>query len=154
MPHPQSKKSKRYCFIINNASPTVETMLRSFKAKHCKYLVYCRFSEINHLQGFFTLEEKLSVTGVYAAMELSPTDDPNLPVKGWMQHRYFRAQLYLEAAKAKSAHLVAIYKKNGNYIEFGTTPYPGKRNDLSDHPPQPHPPNDNDDKILKMVQIA
>jgi hypothetical protein len=111
MPTPQSK---RYSFVINNDQPIVATILDRFQREYCMYLIYRRDPE--SLQGFFTLKRKLSATGVRRALERrTPTLDE------WMK------ELHLGVLKETSEEAAEHCKKDGNYIEFGETPYPGKR---------------------------
>ena len=104
MPSPQSK---RYCFSTTQ-TPGHVASLKKFEASHCKYLVYNQ--DASTIEGFFTLKEKLSATGVRKALHLVP-----LP--------------FLEAAKGSSKDIAASYK-DGDSVEFGEPPRPGKRTDL------------------------
>jgi hypothetical protein len=61
--------------------------------------------------------------------------------------------LHLEVAKGTS-YEASIDCKKRDFIEFGTTPFPGKRTDLLNPPPPPPlkesiPLNDHDKKIIE-----
>lgn len=104
--------SKRYCFTWNNYEDTVPNFLSSFAGTHCKYLVYG--SEVGesgtpHLQGFFTTQK---LNRIAALKKL-----------GLLAH--------LEPTKGTSLQAADYCKKDGDYVEFGNPPTPGKRTDLS-----------------------
>ena len=108
MPSPQSK---RYCFSTT-LTPGHVLSLKNFEASRCKYLVYNQRDASSTIEGFFTLKEKLSATGVRKGLHLV-------------------TPLLLEAAKGSSIDIAASYK-DGDFVEFGEPPHPGKRTDL--HP--------------------
>ncbi|CAB9525470.1 unknown protein [Seminavis robusta] len=64
-----TKQSTRYCFTINNYDDEDIECLKPFYVDYCNYLVYGKEvgeKELTpHLQGFFTLKTKLSMTGVH-----------------------------------------------------------------------------------------
>jgi hypothetical protein len=138
MPSPQSK---RYRFSITH-SPGHVASIKKFEASHCKYLIYSQrdqrddgeWSQMRRIgcpcpdgsgctccetgptiEGFFTLKEKLSVTGVRKAL--------------WFNNNHRLHRLFLEAAKGSSKDLAASYKE-GDYVEFGEPPRQGERTDL------------------------
>ncbi|CAB9511926.1 unknown protein [Seminavis robusta] len=69
---PPTKQSTRYVFTINNYTDNDIKLLKPFYEDYCKYLVYGKEvgeKELTpHLQGFFTLNTKLSMTGVHKAL--------------------------------------------------------------------------------------
>jgi Putative viral replication protein/RNA helicase len=108
-----SKQAKRYVFTINNYDNDILELLAPFYENHCKYLVYGKEVGANltpHLQGFFTLKDKLTMKGVHKALGFSA--------------------LHLEPAKGTSLQASDYCKKDGDFIEFGTPPFQGKRTDL------------------------
>lgn len=108
MPSPQST---RYCFTWNNPDNGVKPALEKFSELYCKYLVYGNEVGENgtpHLQGFMTLKKRYRITGL----------------------RKLGLKCHLEVAKGTSIQASDYCKKDGDYVEFGTPPTPGKRTDL------------------------
>lgn len=107
------QKSRNHCFTINNTHDVdaVGTMLQSKKA-----LYYVIGKEIapstgtNHLQGYVHWPSGRTLRAVIKYWN------------GW----------HVEECKGSPAQNVDYCKKSGDFIEFGTPPSPGKRNDLSD----------------------
>jgi hypothetical protein len=111
-------QSNRYCFTINQNKPIDTIVLERFHAEHCKYLIHLQ--EDNQIQGFFTLKKKTSITGVTKAL---------------LHNRHHHVEMHLSAAKAPSLQIANSYRRDsGNWVEFGSPPYPGKRSDLDLNP--------------------
>lgn len=107
--------SRRYCFTINNYEGATVALLEKFSTDHCKYLVYGKEvapeTGTPHLQGFFTLNKVMRITGITKALGLTA--------------------IHLEAAKGTSLQASDYCKKEGDFVEFGTPPTPGQRTDLT-----------------------
>jgi len=107
-----SRQSKRFCFTWNNYDDAAVALLESFASDHCPYLVYGKEvgeSGTSHLQGFFTLKSKKSITAL----------------------RKLGLACHLETAKGTSLQASDYCKKEGDFVEFGTPPIPGQRTDLA-----------------------
>lgn len=102
--------SKRWCFTINN-----------YTGKDCEdvngwpflYLVYGKEvgrSGTPHLQGFVTFKSKKRLSGV----------------------KKLHGTAHWEVTQGTSQQAADYCKKEGDYVEFGSTPYPGRRSDLDD----------------------
>jgi len=107
-----SLQSTRFCFTWNNPDDGVKPSLELFYETHCNYLVYGNEvgeSGTPHLQGFLTLKKKKSITGLKKLLGSKP---------------------HLEVSKGTSLQASDYCKKDGDYVEFGTPPTPGKRSDL------------------------
>lgn len=106
-----TKQSTRYCFTWNNPDNGTVPFLEAFSTTNCKYLVYG--NEVSstgtpHLQGFFTLPKQLSIVAL----------------------KRHGMQCHLEATKGTSLQASEYCKKDGDFVEFGTPPRPGKRTDI------------------------
>lgn len=143
MPCPQSKRYI-FSFTTGQYAPMIVRLMDGFQKDYCMYLIYRRDSEL--LDGFFTLKKKLSVTGVCKGLFVKEPSNikKTKAVKG----------LHLEPAKGTSKSLTEYYSRDGEYVEFGETPYPGKRGvkgkkrsvrRVTKSPPTPRPfmPNPN-----------
>jgi len=105
--------SRRYCFIWNNYDGESIMALHLFWKNSCKYMVYGK--EVGaegtpHLQGFFTLKKLYRIAGL----------------------RKEGLSCHLEPTKGTSLQAADYCKKDGDYVEFGTPPTPGKRTDLEE----------------------
>lgn len=104
--------SKRYCFTWNNPDNGALPLLESFALANCPYLIYGKEvgeSGTPHLQGFLTLKKTMRLAGLKKALTNAP---------------------HFEAAKGTSLQASDYCKKEGDYVEFGIPPTPGKRTDL------------------------
>lgn len=107
-----SRQSCRFCFTWNNPNADHGAFLESFATAHCKYLVYGKEvgeSGTPHLQGFFTLQTKKSIVAL----------------------RKLGMECHLEPTKGTSVQASDYCKKDGDFVEFGIPPTPGKRTDLA-----------------------
>lgn len=80
-------------------------------AVRCNYLIYGKevgASGTPHLQGFFTVAKKIGIKEL----------------------RKLGMECHLEATKGTSFQAMCYCKKDGDFVEFGSVPTPGKRTDL------------------------
>jgi len=107
-----AKQSLRFCFTWNNPDNGVKPSLEEFHKQHCKYLIYGNEvgeSGTPHLQGYLTLKKKTTIRGLKKLIGSKP---------------------HLEIANGTSLEASEYCKKEGDFVEFGTPPTPGKRTDL------------------------
>lgn len=101
--------SRRWCFTLNNYT---DDDVKYFMELECVYLIIGK--EISstgtpHLQGFVTFKMNKRLTGM----------------------KKLHSGTHWEAAKGNSVQAADYCKKEGNFLEKGETPSPGKRTDLS-----------------------
>lgn len=107
-----SSQGKRFCFTWNNFDNGTKPLLEKFYEDHCQYLVFgneISESGTPHYQGFFTLKVKKRLAALKKILGSTP---------------------HFEVAKGTSIQASDYCKKDGDYVEFGTPPTPGKRTDL------------------------
>lgn len=128
-----TKQTTRYCFTLNNYIDDDIELLRKFHADFCSYLVYGKevgASGTPHLQGFFTLKNKLSMVGVHKALGTKAI--ALLVASGTSYH----AALYCKKGDQSHDEWKELKEAGPNYgvnydgEEFGKIPSPGKRTDL------------------------
>jgi len=125
------RQSTRWVFTWNNYDPVAEDICKEFADK-CTYLVYGKEtgdSGTPHLQGFFTLKKKASLTALkkvfgptvhFEVAKSTSLTCANYCKKGTQSHESWD-QFGTESPE---------FGHDSDVTEFGTPPNPGKRTDL------------------------
>lgn len=113
-PKNRSPRWSRFVFTLNNYSADSEELIKTFFTNlKCKWLIYGReiapTTGTPHLQGACVIGRQVSFR----------TIKDNLP-----------DGIHLEPMKGTPADSRAYCSKDGDFVELGETPKPGKRNDL------------------------
>ena len=101
-----------YCFTLNNYTEDDVTRLRTLPDGTTKYMVFGRergASGTPHLQGYVVFRTRKTLTDV---------------------KRLLGERIHLERVKGTPQQASEYCKKDGDYVESGTLPQPGKRTDL------------------------
>lgn len=103
--------SLNFCFTLNNYT---EENINFINTIDCKYIIYGKETGENntpHLQGFIVLHKRLAVSKVLKIL-------PN--------------ECHVEICKGSAKQNITYYKKQNEFVERGTAPVRGKRNNLTE----------------------
>lgn len=107
-------KARQWCFTLNNFTATDESKLATFFDSHCKWMCFGREiapeTGTPHLQGVFYLNSQKSLRSIKKLMDIST--------------------LHLEVTRGSSSQNRDYVTKDKDFVEFGSMPQQGKRNDI------------------------
>lgn len=103
-PPPKDTPALRWCFTWNNYTPRDVCDVEEFAKDHCSYLIYGKEKGKEgtpHLQGFFRLQSRMSLTRLKVLLGKHP---------------------HFEKAVADDAKNIEYCSKEGEFVEFGDRP--------------------------------